>query len=702
MKKVTEIGIKTAGSNQSLSMASAASGLAAIINFGHNAGDARKALHSDLVVAGAGTEVLAMFSEHGTNATLPGGAYSLPPYRYALDVGRHALDEVHRASGCTELLNDLAIKLAAEGGIPTVNTHGGEVLDDDVAISLPGLLSTPLPTRDEWAFFQRIRDEATIIAMDPDRLKALKRDGLRRLLLLLLLASGLPLKNLTRYRQYYSFGSFVFVGGLPAYFVALMRQTDLGLGLLPIKIAHPDSVARVLAAMSSPCGVTSDGVIFRDFDWDAEVRRRSVVRMLSRRCQSQLPLDADRMLDSSATLVSLLNIGGFLTTSLRDSLWIPSNYYHIVDLLSAKGVARTAQRGIDGEPWRDPYRPTLKARERAATFQDLIMLLDPLSAKKRGKGQPRQMPPQLRKAGRDVTKWCDEEWAALIAHFWPRPSKARLKDLLEATGAAGNKGGWNRAVRIFELIAKAGGLHTAQPLRLLPPEKLSEFLRQVETVHLPAVEHGGAILTRMVGQLWSFGAAGVRPQEARKIIASDFSELKRLVLLLIRGTKSHRATRQPSVDNFAEGPGGLHISTRWMRSFESNAGKFGVDSEEKEPPMFASKGEAGTRYDGLNVAIRAGFADFIGEDFSDDGGDGTYTAYSLRHATVIRLIQGAIDSDYLYGNFQAALALVAKTVGHSYPVCLSHYLGTAALVLQWRSPRQRPSVDPCTSCNDFR
>ena len=681
MKKVVEIGFGSKGAPVPLSLSPDSEALSSIVSFHRMPGDARKALHSELVMNGAGTETLALFSEHTTNATLPGGVYSLPPYEYVLQVGRRALEEAHRNSGITEMLTALSAKLASVTGVPTVTTHGGKILEEDDIIPLPGIISTPLPTANEWALFARIRDAATAIAMNPTELRHLKRDALRRLLLLLLLASGIPLSNLIRYRAYYRFGSFVYVGGRPAYFIALLRQTDCGLGLMPIQIAQPDCVASVLAAMAQIGPVSPERFIFSDFDWDALARRRSLLRLLPKECRDRIPPDADRVLDRGATLLSLLRIGGFLTTSLRDRLWIPANYYHPYDVLDARGVARTSLCRIDGEPWTDPYLPSPKAIDRAATFDELLFLLGPKSAAT-GRGRPRELPAHLRHVQGQPRTWSDETWAALICHYWPRPAKVRIALLLEETAAAG-KGAWARAVRIFNLIADQGKLCTARPLRLVPPQQMAAFLDRVENVHLPNLVRDKAKLARAIRQIRSLATLGVRPQEARRISPRDYSDAEHLHLMLIRGTKARRSARECSIHVFKQGPCGEQLFAAWDdRCQSSEVMNRGLARNDR--PAFAGPGDETARFDLINAALRTAFAELTGEPLGGSGDEGIYTAYALRHATAVRLVQAAIDTDYVTGNFQAALALAAKSMGHTYPVFLSHYLGTAAFVLTWK------------------
>ena len=113
----------------------------------------RKALYFALVMAGFGTEILSLFTEHGTNATLPGGVYSLAPLQIYLKAGREAVESVHRASGIDGMLEDLGDRFLANGGIPYVVTQKGQVnegLGELDTIDLPSFQSLPLPSSDQW------------------------------------------------------------------------------------------------------------------------------------------------------------------------------------------------------------------------------------------------------------------------------------------------------------------------------------------------------------------------------------------------------------------------------------------------------------------------------------------------------------------------------------------------------------------------
>lgn len=674
MKRIVEIGIDHEGKTQPIASLSAEirAGFEAISAFGHRPGEARKALHSEIVVAGWGTEISALFSEHGTNAILPGGVYSLAPFRYYLEAGRVALESIQQATGVGKLFIRLTDKLRQSNGVPSVTTHNGEQLagDERETIELPGFSSLPLPTPEEWRLFGVIT-----AAGGKARDVAHSRDELRRLLLVCLLESGVPLKNFCRYRRYYRFGSFIFVDGKPTYFVALMRQSDSGLGLMPIKLKRPDLVSWLLTEVQRYFVPSPDRAIFGDFAFNARTLSEFVGRLAGTRGTS----NAFGILDHSATFAGLLALGGFLTTALRDELLLPANYYNVGDLLDAMGIARANLRGVDGSCWRDPYAPTQTQRERALDLGGILDLLTENPKRKQGKGRPRQLPMNLRAITKHYKSWPDRTWAALVAYFWPQPSKSRIRKLLIQSGTCDDAIAWPKAIRIFEQIRYSGRLASARPLRLMPPARLMDFFERMEQVNLPATIKSSEKRHRALALIATISALGCRPQEALRICKHDFTSAAEFRLLRLHGTKVHRARREPPLHLFDAGPCGNELCNRWKDLVAACSSGITSDAH----PLFAGQREAAGRYETVNDVLRTAFEDFTGTNFPDPENEGSFSAYSLRHAAAIRLVQAAIDNDFLHGNFQAALAESASALGHSYPVFLSCYIGTAAVLLAW-------------------
>jgi integrase len=500
------------------------------------------------------------------------------------------------------------------------------------------------------------------------------------LLLLCLLESGVPLKNLCRYRRYYRFGSFVFIDGKPAYFVALIRQSDCGLGLMPLQLKRPEVVSWILVELKRYFDCTPERAIFGDFEFNVRILSEFVNRLVEIPTGAVSRENVFGILDRGATFAGLLALGGFLTTALRDELLQPANYYHVGDLLAAVGIPRVKLMGIDGNSWRDPYAPTQTQMQRALDLDGVLILLIENKERKQGKGRPRQIPKPFRAIGQRYKSWPDRTWAAFIARLWPQPSKSRIRKLLIESGTCDNKTAWARAIRVFNEIGKNGWLASARPLRLLPPAALNDFLERVETEYLPAVVRSREKQRRFLSLIATLATLGCRPQEGLRICKRDFTAAPGLRLLRLHGTKSNRARREMPLGIFASGPCGLELAERWRTAVDDLFSDASIDAH----PLFASSREAIARYENMNDVLRTAFEKFTGSDAARPGEDkGSFTAYSLRHAAAIRLVQAGIDGDFLHGNFQAALAEAASALGHSYPVFLSCYLGTAALLLVW-------------------
>jgi hypothetical protein len=148
----------------------------------------------------------------------------------------------------------------------------------------------------------------------------------------------------------------------------------------------------------------------------------------------------------------------------------------------------------------------------------------------------------------------------------------------------------------------------------------------------------------------------------------------------IHGTKVARAHRQVPLHVCELGPGGAAVFRCWRDIVERRSTDVSDDN-----PLFANKNEASKRTsDLLSRALDSAFCHCSGEDAGLNVRlRGAYTAYSLRHAAAIRMIQGAIDLDFKGGNFICALEEVAATMGHQHPTLISSYLGTAASILDF-------------------
>jgi hypothetical protein len=119
---------------------------------------ARRALYSELVGAGLGFESIAFMSEHGPNAFLPGGPYSLAPFRVYFDWGKEVLNSLFQQSGLTSLYSALGEQISRAEFVPQVSCKFGapdtSMDEEGSRLDLPGIHPLPIPTPEEWRAFQ--------------------------------------------------------------------------------------------------------------------------------------------------------------------------------------------------------------------------------------------------------------------------------------------------------------------------------------------------------------------------------------------------------------------------------------------------------------------------------------------------------------------------------------------------------------------
>ena len=694
MKRAINVGY--ADGDQILSRSQLDSGLQieidAIANFNGQPGAARKGIHSIVIEDGWGTEIAALFSGHGTNATLPGSVYSLAPLTYYLDVGTIALDAVYRKAGVDELLSRLCRRWDESGGVPAIDSldDSSDDIDELETAELPGVSSLPYPPGACWTVFNVIAQKANGIS---DELTSWSRDDLLRALMLQLLQSGIPLKNLRRYRKYYRTGSFICVDGTPRFFAALIAQSDGGLGLVVTTIRHPEVVASILDNLKRFGPLAPRTNIFSDFEMSDSSLRSFVERRFDLNAAEHKIIAAhttSKTLDRSATFIAVLKLGGFLAAALRDQMLSAPNYYHVGDLLRLKGICRSRLTTLDHQPWEDPYSPTPTQRKREVDTPVLVGLLNAATEPRRGRGRPRQLPKAFAELGAYVD-WSDRIWGKLVGHYWPQPSRARIRRLLLDSGACSDAVAWKRANRIYQFVAADGKLASAPPQRLIDPQRVAPFLQRTETFHLPAAVASRRTCKRLTGLMYSLATVGCRTHEGCRIARDDFTRIFGLSCLSLRGTKTHRAKREPLTKVFVAGLENTDVFGRWEMLVNEACIAHGG-------PLFGTGAGKRDRADKLNEALQAAFNEELRTSGNADRSEheGRFTSYSLRRVTVLRLIQAAIDDHFLHGHFLAAISSVAAALGHSLAVCLSHYLGTAAVVLTW------PTIIPDIAGADVR
>lgn len=338
------------------------------------------------------------------------------------------------------------------------------------------------------------------------------------------------------------------------------------------------------------------------------------------------------------------------------------------------GVNPTELEGLDGEPWSNPYVPSAEALDRASPEEELFVLM---GLRDRNRERKRALPGWF--ACKDIRTLLNDDLAKLIAFYIPCPTFPLLYRLGLLLEGGSETAATLRARQIVLALNKKGLGHVGKPIRLVPPEKFLRFLEKASNEELAARTWQPITKDRVSGLLSSIAFTGMRLGEAIRVRRGDIFGVGNYETIFVDGTKVDRAKRTVPLQALRTGPNAEELYKSWQRVLTSSA----VASAGE--PLFASKDEGSRRYSDLLKSVLSGA--FVSINSEVEGEDprtaGTFTAYSLRHAAALRLIQGAIDSDFVHGNFACALAEISQCLGHSLPTLLSSYLGTACLALRW-------------------
>jgi hypothetical protein len=649
-------------------------------------GTARKGLYSELVEHGYGFEAVALLTEHGTNALLPGGPYSLAPYKIYRNLGREAIDVVHAGAVSTVLDRLAEHSLAAQEGAPTLLNLGDAAKalhnDEMTCLELPGFSALPLPTPGQWNDFHDASDGFKRFVT---RAQSASTDQLKTALAFALCRCGLPLKNLRRRALNYRFGSFILPRDLPGFFVGLTRQHDRGLGLVSLPLEQSElAVRRILQLLGERGGIDPRQRLFGDFKFSREalakfVRRCLVEKEGARRLDDSYLL---AMVDRCSTFTSLMQLGGFLTFAMRDELIVPANFYDVSDMLRAKGVPEIELRGTDGLPWRNPYRATTEALSRALSDYEFYRLVG-VEATPRRRGRPHKLPFWFPYTGKDLSAANNATLARLVAFYKPCPSFSFVRELIIRIGCRPEKDASRRAGRVLGLLYRKGWGCTGKPLRYLAPDRIVDLVTRAVEYELPARVKNPVTRDKLAGIILTMSAIGTRLGEAMRVRKGDICGIGAYESMRIHGTKVARARREICLDLFRTGPGGAALFDLWRKSIASRC-----ESLQEGKLLFASEDEGCKRTSELLKDVLDPAFRWVGGIRCQDEGEeprteGVFTGYTLRHLVAIRLVQGAIDSHFRHGNFACALSEIAASMGHSFPTLLSSYLGTAASAVKW-------------------
>ena len=584
---------------------------------------------------------------------------------------------MYQRSGLTSLYNELAQKLSKAQPVPEVYCNLGDSDapgDQEISrLDLPGIHPLPLPTPEEWRAFQ-----GALAGLDRflNRADLRSTDKLKHGLALLLCQSGVPLKNVFRRLRNYRFGSFISTGEDLAYFAALNSQHDQGLGLVLLALGQTAfPLQQILGELSlrPRCETTQRKSLFSDFRF-SKVTFSKFLRQLLSETADAASRWTDRhliaMVDRCSTLLCVMKLGGFQAFSLRDQLIIPANYFEVTDLLYAEGVPDSDLSGSDGRRWVNPYTPSREALDRSLTdgaFFELIGLQDHTKRS----GRPRKLSSRLKKViSEDIRKADNNALAKLIAFYKPWPSYSFVRELSERLGSENGESAKSRANRISNIIYKMGWAHTGKECRFLPLDQLESMLDYVIKQEMPDRIPNPVMRERLEGIISTIALTGMRLGEVMRMRHGDIVSVGNYASMHIHGTKVTRARRDVLLDVFKTGFGAETFYERWMRIIKRRC-----SATARGDLLFAKADEReGAKRTShlLRQVLDPAFERIryrecrAGEDVR-----GRFGAYTLRHLAAIRLVQGAIDVDFVWGNFHSALAEVAMSLGHGLPALLS-------------------------------
>ena len=656
----------------------------------------RRALYSELVDAGLGFESIAFMSEHGPNALLPGGPYSIAPFSIYLNWGKEIVNTLYQRSGLTSLYNELGRKLRRVQAVPEIyckfRTQDKSGEDEISRLDLPGIHPLPLPTPKEWSAFQ-----GALAGLDRflKRVDLRSTDKLKHGLALLLCQSGVPLKNLFRRLRNYRFGSFISTGEYPTYFAALNRQHDQGLGLILVALgqtAFPLQQILVELSQRYRCNTnlrrslfSQRNALFSDFEF-TKITFSKFLRQLLIETADEASGWSDRrlilMIDRCSTLLCWMKLGGFQAFSLRDQLIIPANYFEVTDLLNAEGVTDGDLIGTDACRWANPYVPSREELDRSLTDAAFFQLVG-LEDHNKGRGRPRKLHARLKMENlEDIRKADDNALAKVIAFYKPWATSSFVRELVERLGSENGKSPKSRANNLIEIIYRNGWAHTGKECRFIPLDQLESMLDRVVKHELPDRIPNPVMRQRLEGIIFTIALTGMRLGEAMRMRHGDIVSIGNYVSMHIHGTKVARARRDVLLDVFRTGAFAESVHERWIGIIKKRCSTTApgdllfANPDEKEGAKRTSHL--------LRLVLDPAFERFryCGGQVREDVRGG-FGAYTLRHLAAIRMVQGAIDCDFALGNFHGALAEVAMSLGHGLPALLSSYVGTAVRTLRW-------------------
>lgn len=616
----------------------------------------RKALLSALAQEGVGLEIHSLISEHGNNAFLPGGALSIVPLEVVLDLARDSLERIYTCCGINDVLEGIDSLRDQFDSPPSIIT--------EPQTASRGIAGFPLPTNAE---FQGVTAMANTLGNRIER--GLAGPNEMRLWLILELAlNGVPIGNIASNHSYYSEESFVVGPSGEVFFLAVMPQADLGLGVIPIYLQVN---AKRLKSVCTALTKNGRRDLFFKLDLSLSTLGESLLRSAGKESNWDTFVGHRHTGPAAArvsTFMSLLRLGGMVTTGLMGRLLIPPNFYNIGDLLSRDCQQYQSPVTLFGAPIETPYAPSEIELSMRLRVPDIVQLVQSGSLV-RG-GRPRHLPTALQ--GRNCACWAIADWVQLFRDADSMISRNKIAMVLETVFSIGRAEAALRARFIHRGMRLAGYLRAGRPLRFVPPDKTPEF---VQLVCRKLLHQGGEVAVRDAGMVRAGWATGARIGEAARAQREDYSRIGEWEEFHLRGTKTVRARRDLPLSLARLGPGGGDAVRDFLESlFISNAN-----------PAFASKAESVKRIsERIGKSLNAAFREFRGNtDVYHSQTEGAYSFHDLRHAAFVRMLQGAIDGHLSRGNFMIVVMKIAQGMGQNIHTALCSYLGSAVLALRW-------------------
>lgn len=457
----------------------------------------RKALYES--IAGTiGTEGIGCVFGHGPDCFQGLGPWSIVPLSVLAPAVSSRIQSVYESSGMNATISSLTALL--RGQVPVANPAGGprevQGFDEDDEHT-PVLASWPvkIPSPPEH---EMITGAVQAMADRLHKREETSVDRIRFALWILLAWEGVPWPNLRKYNAFYGLDSFAIrADSKSLHFVAVMRQADLGLGIIPVTLRHyPELIQKLIKDLhAKQPGARLHDHRLRTTSERCKVRmppnERSIVRYLREFFPRQHSIYREKwnVLAKALNRVSQLHAayycGGMLAAGLMDRLIIPPNYFLVHDVLRKPGSAARL-KNLMGEPWINPYvagdRRQARGRGRGNILKSLQQNEErPENSDAHVKPAPiiPELPEVRSATGLGAAPIADQ--VRFCELYFAQPSLPAIRSMLVDVG---NKEPEARARAIMRLLRCRGQLTAGRPLRLIHPgEERTVLARAIRAHH---------------------------------------------------------------------------------------------------------------------------------------------------------------------------------------------------------------------------